>query len=78
MEDTSLTGVYGKKEIQSTSKKYVFGSININKDNEAFTNVAEFPLIMHSLCQDVQKQMANLGTKNPKQQEKYRRDAENC
>jgi hypothetical protein len=78
MEDTSLTGVYGKKEIQSTSKKYVIGSINIHKDNEAFTNVAEFPLIMHSLCQDVQKQMANLGTKNPKQQEKYRRDAENC
>ena len=55
MEDTSLTGVYGKKEIQSTSKKYVFGSININKDNEAFTNVAEIPLILHSLCQDVQK-----------------------
>ena len=43
MEDTSLTGVYGTKEIQSTSKKYIDGKININNDNEQFMYVAEVP-----------------------------------
>ena len=78
MEDTSLTGVYGTKEIQSTSKKYIDGKTNINNDNEQFKHVAEVPLIIHSLIQNVHTTMSNLGTKNPREQNRFKRDAENC
>ena len=66
MDDTSLTGVYGTKEIQSTSKKYIDGKININNDNEQFMYVAEVPRIIHSLIQNVHKTVSTLGTKCPK------------
>lgn len=78
MEDTSLTGVYGPKEIQSTSKKYIDGQISISNDSNIFTNVAEIPLIIKTLTHNVQKNMTTLGFKNPKEQNKYRRNAENC
>jgi len=78
MNDTSLTGVYGTKEIQNTSKKYIDGKININNDNEQFMHVAEVPLIIHSLIQNVHKTMSTLGTKNPREQNRFKRDAENC
>jgi len=78
MDDTSLTGVYGPREIQSTSEKYIDGHINISNDSDIFMNVAEVPLIINSLIQNVHKTMSSLGLKHPKEQNKFRRDAENC
>jgi len=78
MDDTSTTGVYGPREIQNTSKKYMDGHINNINNSDAFKHVAEVPLFIQTLIQNVQKMASSLGLKNPKDYNKYRRETTNC